>query len=96
MFNQSGIRNPPASDPDGWEQFISYNRRAVEVEHAIHDRLAGFPLPVSEWDTYVLDQNVNDTDIRLDQVLVDRAVQCDRQHRATTLARAQELTGLEN
>lgn len=96
VFNQGGMRNPPASDPDGWEQFISYNRRDVEVELAIHDRLADFPLPASEWDTYALDQRVNDTGIRLDRVLVDYAVACDRQHRATTLARAQELTGLAN
>lgn len=96
VFNQGGMRNPPASDPDGWEQFISYNRRDVEVELAIHDRLADFPLPMSEWDTYALDQNVNDTGVRLDRVLVNHAVACDRQHRATTLARAQELTGLEN
>lgn len=96
VFNQGGKRNPPASDPDGWEQFISYNRRDVEVELAIHDRLADFPLPMFEWDTYALDQNVNDTGILLDSVLVGHAVQCDRQHRATTLTRAQELTGLEN
>lgn len=43
VLNQGGMRNLPASDPDGWEQFISYNRRDVEVELAIHDRLAGFP-----------------------------------------------------
>lgn len=96
VLNQGEMRNLPASDPDGWEQFISYNRRDVEVELAIHDRLAGFPMPEAEWVTYALDQNVNDTGIRLDRVLVDHAVQCDRQHRATTLARAQELTGLEN
>lgn len=96
VFNQGGMRNPPTSDPGGWEQFVSYNRRDVEVELAIHDRLADFPLPESEWDTHALDQHINDTGIRLDQVLVDHAVQCDRQHRATTLARAQKLTGLEN
>ena len=96
MFNQGEMRNPPASDPDGWEQFISYNRRDVEVEFAIHHRLAAFPVPKDEWDTYALDQNINNTGIRLDQVLVDHAVACDRQHRAATLARAQELTGLEN
>lgn len=90
------MRDPPTSDPDGWEQFISYNRRDVEVELAIHDRLADIPLPVSEWDTYALNQNVNDTGIRLDRVLADNAVACERQHRAATLARAQELTGLEN
>ena len=90
------MRNPPACDPDGWEQFISYNRRDVEVELAIHDGLADFPLPDAEWDTYALDQRINDTGIRLDRVLVDHAVQCDRQHRAATLARVQELTGLDN
>ncbi|WP_242619970.1 hypothetical protein [Corynebacterium striatum] len=96
VFNQGRMCNPPASDPDGWEQFVSYNRRDVEVELAIHDRLADFPLPEEEWDTYALDQNVNDTGIRLDRILVDHAVACDRQHRATTLARAQDLTGLGN
>ncbi|WP_408923032.1 hypothetical protein [Corynebacterium tuberculostearicum] len=96
VFNQGGMRNPPASDPVGWEQFISYNHRDVEVELAIHDRLAAFPVPEAEWGTYALDQNVNDTGIRLDRVLLDNAVACDRQHRATTLARAKELTGLEN
>ncbi|WP_262713075.1 DNA polymerase [Corynebacterium amycolatum] len=95
VFNHGGMRNPPASDPDRWEKFISYNRRDVEVALAIHDRLAAFPVPKGEWDTYALDQRVNDTGIRLDQVLVENAVACDRQHRATTLAQAQELTGLE-
>lgn len=66
------------------------------MELAIHDRFADFRLSVSEWDTYALDQNLNDTDIRLDWVLVDHAAQCDRQHRASTPARAQELMGLEN
>lgn len=89
-------RNLPSSDPDSWSAFTAYNRRDVEVELSIHDRLAAFPLPQAEWDIYALDQRINDTGIRIDRVLVDHAVQLDRQHRATTLARAQELTGLEN
>ncbi|QOQ39378.1 DNA polymerase [Trueperella pecoris] len=96
VLNQGSNRNPPSSNPRGWEAFIAYNRRDVEVELAIHDRLEAFPVPETEWDTYVLDQRINDTGILLDSVLVGHAVQCDRQHRATTLARAQELTGLEN
>lgn len=96
VLNQGSNRNPPSSNPTGWEAFIAYNRCDVEVELAIHDRLEAFPVPETEWDTYVLDQRINDTGILLDSVLVGHAVQCDRQHRATTLARAQELTGLEN
>ncbi|MCI7552059.1 MAG: DNA polymerase [Arcanobacterium sp.] len=96
VLNHGAIRNPPSSDPAGWEAFTAYNRRDVEVELAIHERLAAFPMPEAEWDTYALDQQINDTGILLDAVLVDNAVACDRQHRAATLARAQELTGLEN
>lgn len=96
VLNGGATRNPPGSDPAGWEAFTAYNRRDVEVELAIHERLATFPMPEAEWDTYALDQQINDTGILLDAVLVDNAVECDRQHRAATLARAQELTGLEN
>lgn len=96
VLNHGTTRNPPSSDPAGWESFAAYNRRDVEVELAIHERLAAFPMPEAEWDTYALDQRINDTGILLDAVLVDNAVACDRQHRAATLARAQELTGLEN
>lgn len=96
VLNGGATRNPPGSDPAGWEAFTAYNRRDVEVELAIHERLATFPMPEAEWDTYALDQQINDTGILLDAILVDNAVECDRQHRAATLARAQELTGLEN
>lgn len=96
VLNHGATRNPPSSDPAGWEAFTAYNRRDVEVELAIHERLAAVPMPEAEWDTYALDQQINDTGILLDTTLVDNAVACDRQHRAATLARAQELTGLEN
>lgn len=96
ILNQASARNPPSSDMAGWEQFIAYNRRDVEVELAIHDRLAPFPMPEAEWDTYALDQTINDRGILLDHSLVDNAVACDRQHRAVTLAKAQQVTGLEN
>ena len=96
VLNSGATRNQPESDPAGWEAFTAYNRRDVEVELAIHERLAAFSMPEAEWDTYALDQQINDTGILLDTTLVDNAVACDRQHRAATLARAQELTGLEN
>ena len=96
VLNGGGTRNLPASDPTGWAQFIAYNRRDVEVELAIHDSLSLFPMPETEWDAYALDQTINDTGILLDHTLADAAVALDDQHRAVTLARAQELTGLEN
>ena len=96
MLNGGDTRNPPSSDPDGWQAFVKYNRRDVEVELAIHDRLSTFPVPEGEWAAYVLDQRINDTGIRLDQRLVDKAVDIHNQHRQKTLEEAQQLTGLEN
>ncbi|MDK8804476.1 DNA polymerase [Dermabacter hominis] len=96
VLNGGKHRNPPSADPTGWARFIDYNRRDVEVELAIHDRLASFPMPEAEWDTYALDQRINDAGILLDHTLVDNAVAVDEHHRNATLARAQTLTGLEN
>ena len=96
VLNGGNRRNPPSADPAGWARFIDYNRRDVEVELAIHDRLAFFPMPESEWDTYALDQRINDAGILLDHTLVDNAVALDEHHRNATLTRAQKLTGLEN
>lgn len=68
----------------------------MEVEQAIHTRLAKFPVPEAEWEAYSLDQRINDAGIKLDATLVDAAVALDKKHRQTTLARAQEITGLDN
>lgn len=96
VLNGGKRRNPPSADPTGWARFIDYNRRDVEVELAVHNRLACFPIPESEWDTYALDQRINDAGILLDHTLVDNAVAVDEHHRNASLARAQKLTGLEN
>ena len=96
LLSNSGTRNGPESDPQVWKRFVAYNRRDVEVELALHDRLALFPMPDSEWDAYALDQQINDTGIRLDQRLVDNAVRIHDTYRNTIISRARELTGLEN
>ena len=96
LINKGARRNLPSSDPEGWKALIKYNRRDVEVEQTIHTRLAKFPVPNDEWEAYSLDQRINDAGIKLDATLVDAAVTLDEKHRNVTLARAQELTGLEN
>ncbi|MDK6689859.1 hypothetical protein QP246_10545, partial [Aerococcus urinae] len=88
VLNGGKRRNPPLADPTGWARFIDYHRRDVEVELAIHERLASFPMPDDEWDTYALDQAINDAGILLDHTLVDNAVAVDEHHRNATLARA--------
>lgn len=96
LINKGACRNLPSSDPAGWKAFKAYNVRDVEVEQAIHAKLARFPVPEDEWEAYALDQRINDAGIKLDATFVNAAVALDDKHRQATLARAQELTGLEN
>ncbi|WP_099332505.1 DNA polymerase [Actinomyces minihominis] len=96
VLNEGTKFNPPTSDPQAWQQFKNYNHRDVEVEIAIQDRLASFPMPEVEWEAYALDQRINDRGVALDQTLVDNAVRCATGHHDKSMARAQDLTGLEN
>ena len=89
---------PPFHETVGekWELFKSYNRRDVEVEMAIQQRLSKYPVPPSVWEEYVLDQEINDRGIRLDMPLVENAVQIDEITKNQLLDRLKTLTGLEN
>lgn len=93
---KDGGRILPSDDPVGWEQYISYNRRDVDVEVQLAARLARNPMPDAEWETYWLDQRINDTGVRIDTTLAANAVEVDTRHRDTCIERAQQLTGLEN
>lgn len=94
--SKDGTRVLPEDDPIGWQQYISYNRRDVDVEVQLAARLAGNPMPDWEWETYWLDQCINDAGVRIDTTLAANAVEVDTHHREACLARARELTGLEN
>lgn len=96
MANGRRTRNLPIHDPVKWEQFKTYNRRDVEVEIAIQERLAKFPVPESIWDEFILDQEINDRGVALDMTLVQNAIKADERSRSKLLKRMEELTGLEN
>lgn len=86
----------PSLHTQDWLDFKAYNAQDVRTELAISKRLEAFIIPEAEWATYALDQHINDTGILIDLPLAHQAITCDQNHRAKTLARAQELTGLEN
>ena len=48
--NGQRTRNLPIHAPDKWAAFKQYNIRDVEVEMAIQDKLAKFPVPESIWE----------------------------------------------
>ena len=89
---------PPFHEPTGdkWELFKSYNRRDVEVEMAIQQRLFKYPVPQSVWEEYVLDQEINDRGICLDMPFVENAVKIDALTKEKLTDRLKTLTGLEN
>lgn len=58
--NGGRTRNMPADDMEKWETFKAYNRRDVEVEMAIQEKLSGFPVSDEVWDEYHIDQEIND------------------------------------
>ena len=93
---KNGVRTLPSDDPNSWRQYVDYNRRDVEVESAIAARLARNPMPRSEWETYWLDQAINDHGVRIDTDMAANAVAIDTAHRDHALQEAQRLTGLEN
>ncbi|MDB8711982.1 DNA polymerase [Mediterraneibacter gnavus] len=94
--NGGRIRNLPMHAPDKWAVFKSYNKRDVEVELAIKERLSKYPVPDFIWDEYHLDQEINDRGIGIDMTLVKNAINIDAQTKQVLLARMQRKTGLEN
>lgn len=94
--NGGRIRNLPEHAPEKWELFKKYNRRDVEVELAIKERLARFPVPDFIWDEYHLDQEINDRGILVDMELVKQAIAIDEKTKQQLLDDMKKLTGLEN
>lgn len=94
--NGGRTRNLPQHAPDQWTLFKSYNKRDVEVEMAIQERLRNYPVPESVWDEYHLDQEINDRGIAIDRTLVAQAVAIDARSRESLMDELKERTGLEN
>lgn len=94
--NGGRVRNLPTQAPEKWNLFKSYNKRDVEVEMAIQQKLHRFPVPEQVWDEYHLDQEINDRGIGIDRELVQQAVAIDAVSREHLMAALKEKTGLEN
>ena len=94
--NGGRTRNLPEHDLEKWELFKSYNKRDVEVEMSIQERLWKYPVPDFVWDEYHLDQEINDRGIALDMTLVRNAIAFDEKSKAVLSEKMQELTNLDN
>ena len=94
--NGGRTRNLPKHAPDKWKTFKAYNKRDVEVELAIKQRLSKFPIPKSVWAEYHLDQEINDRGIMLDMDVVKNAIAFDEKSKTALMISMQNLTNLEN
>lgn len=94
--NGGRTRNLPGHDMEKWNTFVFYNKRDVEVEMSIQDRLKKFPVPDFVWDEYHLDQEINDRGIALDMAVVESAIAFDAKSKAELAEKMQELTDLDN
>lgn len=94
--NGGRTRNLPRHAPDKWNLFKSYNKRDVEVEMAIQERLKKYPVPDTVGEEYHQDQEINDRGIAIDLKLARQAVVMDAKSRESLMAALKEKTGLEN
>ncbi|MHA2696998.1 DNA polymerase [Streptococcus agalactiae] len=94
--NGGRTRNFPNHAPNKWSNFINYNKRDVEVELAIKEKLRNHPVPDFVWDEYHQDQIINDRGIGIDVDFVKAAIAIDEESKAKIQKELKELTGLEN
>ena len=94
--NGGRTRNLPEHDLEKWELFKEYCIRDVESERDIRKKLDKFITTKNEQDLWTLDQIINDRGVNTDITVIERAIKMSNDYTATLLARAKELTGLEN
>ncbi len=94
--NGSRTRNLPSNVEEKWQRFKAYNKRDVETEIQIQQRLIKFPVPEDIWDEYHLDQEINDRGIKVDMDFVKQAIAVDEISHEKLMSAMQQLTELDN
>lgn len=72
--NNPATRWMPWDKPEEWSAFVEYNRRDVEAERAIRNKLLAFHLYPNEAALYDLDQRINDRGVLIDQAFCQSAL----------------------
>ncbi|NLA87127.1 MAG: hypothetical protein GX847_07590, partial [Clostridiales bacterium] len=86
----------PTDAPDKWEIFKAYNKRDIEVERQIQQKLSKFPMPDSVWDEYHLGEEINDRGIGVDMPFVKQAIKFDEKSHKRLSTAMREITELDN
>lgn len=94
--NGGRTRNKYFHDKEKWDLFKSYNKRDVEVEMSIQEKLSRFPVPDFLWQEFYLDQQINDRGIGIDPLFVESAIKLDQEVKTHLMDELKHVTGLEN
>ena len=94
--NGGRTRNMPTDAPEKWTDFKKYNKRDVETEMSIQQRLSKFIVPEFVWEEYHLDQEINDRGVSLDMTLATEAIEIDTRSRSELSAKMRKITELGN
>ena len=94
--NDRRTRNMPTDAPDKWETFKAYNKRDIEVEMQIQQKLSKFPVPDGVWDEYHLGEEINDRGIGVDMPFVKQAITFDEKSHKRLSTAMREITELDN
>ncbi len=94
--NGGRTRNKYFHDKEKWDLFKSYNKRDVEVEMSIQEKLSRFPVPDFLWQEFYLDQEINDRGIGIDPLFVESAIKLDQEVKTHLMSELKHITGLEN
>lgn len=94
--NGGRTRNKYFHDKEKWELFKSYNKRDVEVEMSVQEKLSRFPVPDFLWQEFYLDQTINDRGIGIDPLFVESAIKLDQEVKTHLMDELKRVTGLEN
>lgn len=90
------LRNYYYHDKEKWETFKLYNKRDVEAEMSIQERLTNHPVPESLWEEYWMCELINDRGVLVDDVLVNNSIKINEICRENYLKTLQKITNLEN
>lgn len=90
-----GEKHLPKDYPEKWERYKAYNLRDVEAELEVEEK-SGIEMLSREQEIYELDQRINDTGVRIDVDLCQKAIEADSQYLDIVYNRLLILTGLDN
>jgi DNA polymerase len=84
------------TDPQQWQEFLTYNRNDVAAEMSIHKNLVKFPILDRQWRLYALDQKINDYGIQINTRHAKGAIALSEVYKPKVTAVMANITGLPN